>query len=662
MAKTLFEWDYSEYPGAKSYPHLFKPIELGNLYVPNRIKYAATEENLNGLDGLITDSGVEYMRQRARGVVGGLCFMQGVFMDEAGKGQGYVGQAAAWDDKFIPGLARIADAIHGEKAIAGFQLMDCGRVGAVEVESGHGPSTVPQRLRIFKPMYEMTNAEIKEMIQQHVDAARRGIEAGFDAMEISGIVGYLISNFISSYTNRRTDEYGGDIRGRMKAVVEIIQAVKAVCGPDIPVGIRLCSEELLDDVRGNTLEESMETYKMAEEAGADYISCTLGWQESIYPVISRDIPMGNWVHLAKRAKEHVKIPIQMAYRMFKPGLPNDKIGANELDFWEICRSMIADPLMPKKVLEGREEEVRHCVACNLCLARLFRDAPMTCYINPVCAHEANPEFADPAAAEEEKEIMIVGAGPAGLECAAIAARRGHEVHVYDKRDVIGGTLNEAKNAPYGDDELWTCIEYQQVMCEKAGVTFHLGTEVTAELIEEEMPDSVVLATGPVYSKIEGSGGDSAKLVNLLDVMTGKAEVGEKVIVWGNRKPGIGCALHLAKQGKKVTLVGKDKTAGFDVNPSFKWRYMIYMRQNGIVIYNDVDIEEVNDEGILLKSYDGYRWPVNCDTIVVSQREPNESLKKVVQSEGIELFVIGDALIPRNLSSAVHDGYRIGMRI
>jgi 2,4-dienoyl-CoA reductase (NADPH2) len=448
----------------------------------------------------------------------------------------------------------------------------------------------------------------------------------------------------------------------MKAVVEIIQGVKEVCGPDIPVGIRLCSEELLDDVRGNTIEESMESYKMAEEAGADYISCTLGWHESIYPVISRDIPMGNWVHLAKRAKENVKIPIQMAYRLFKPDLPNEKIGAGELDFWEICRSMIADPLMPKKVLEGREEEIRHCTACNLCLARLFRDAPMTCYINPVCAHEANSEFADPAPAEEEKEIMIVGAGPAGLECAYMAARRGHEVHVYDKRDVIGGTLNEARNSPYGDDELWTCIEYQKVMCEKAGVTFHLGTGVTAELIEDELPDSVVLATGPVYSKIEGSGDNSAKLVNLLDVMSGSVEVGEKVVVWGNRKPGIGCALHLAKQGKKVTLVGKDRTAGFDVNPSFKWRYMIYMRQNGIVAYNDVDIDEVTEEGIVVKSYDGYRWPVSCDTVVISQREPNESLKKVVQSEGIELFVIGDALIPRNLSSAVHDGYRIGMRI
>ncbi len=662
MAKLLYEWDYSEFPGAKKYPHLFKPIQIGNLMVPNRIKYAATEENLNGLDGFITDAGVAYMRERAKGVVGGLCFMQGVFMDEKRMGQGYVGQAAAWDDKFIPGLKRIADAIHEQKAVAGFQLMDCGRVGAVEVEHGHGPSTVPQRLRVFKPMYEMSKADIKEMIQQHIDAAKRGVEAGFDVMEISGIVGYLISNFISSYTNRRNDEYGGDIRGRMQAVVEIIQGVKEAIPSDMPLGIRLCSEELLDDVRGNTPEESMESYKISEEAGVDYISCTLGWQESIYPVISRDIPMGNWVYLAKRAKEHVNVPIQMAYRLFRPELPDEKIGAGELDIWEICRSMIADPLMPKKVLEGREEEIRHCVACNLCLARLFRDAPMTCYINPMCAHESNPEFMSPPKAEDEKEIMIVGAGPSGLECAYVAASRGHDVHVYDKRDEIGGTLNEAKNVPYGDDELWTCVEYQKVMCEKAGVTFHLGTEVTEALIEDEMPDSVVLATGPTYSGIQGSGADRDNVVNILDVMSGKAQVGEKVVVWGNRKPGIGLALHLAKQGKKVTLVGKDKSAGFDVNPSFKWRYMIYLRQNGVMAYNDCDIEEVDDNGIVVRSYDGYRWPIQCDTVVISDRAPNESLKKYVQSEGIELFVIGDALVPRNLSSAVHDGYRIGMRI
>lgn len=663
MAKVLFEWDYSSYPGAQKYPNLFKPIQIGNILVPNRIKYAATEENLNDLNGFITDAGTAYMRSRAEGVVGGLCFMQGVYMDEAGKGQGYVGQAAAWDDKFIPGLKRIADAIHGERAVAGFQLMDCGRVGAVEAPYGHGPSTVPQRLRIFKPMYEMSVAEIEEMVRQHADAARRGAEAGFDVMEISGIVGYLISNFISSYTNRRTDKYGGDIRGRMQAVVEIIQAVKEAVGPDIPVGIRLCAEELLDDVRGNTPEESMQSYVISEEAGIDYISVTAGWQESIVPVISRDVPMGSWLHLAKRAKEHVKVPIQMAYRLFVPELPDKAIADNELDIWEICRSMIADPLMPKKVLEDRQEEVRHCVACNLCLARLFRDAPMTCYINPLCAHEHDERFyPHPVPEDDKKEVMIVGAGPAGMECAYTAAQRGHEVHVYDKNDELGGSLLEASKAPYGDDELMTCVAYQKTMCEKYGVEFHLGEEVTGEMIEDAMPDTVVLATGPAYPAIPCSDPDDKRVVNVLDVLGGRAEVGEKIVIWGNRKPGIGAALHLAKQGKKVTIVGKEKSAGFDVNPSFKWRYMIYLRQNKVNAYNGCDIVEINDDGVLVRTYDGYHFPVACDTIILTDRAANENLKNVVQGEGIELFVVGDALVPRNLSSAVHDGYRIGIRI
>jgi len=662
MAKLLFEWDYSSYPGAQKYPHLFKPIQLGNLTIPNRIVYAATEDNLNTHDGFVTDVDVAYIRNRSRGVVGGLCFMQGVYLDEGRQGQGYVGQAACWDDKFVPGLKRLAEAIHDEKAVAGFQLMHCGRVGAVEVEYCQGPSPVPQRLRIFRPVEVMTREDIKQAIRQHVDAARRGLEAGFDVMEISGIVGYLISNFVSAYTNRRTDEYGGDIRGRMQFVVEVIQAVKEVCGNDVPVGIRLCAEELLDDVRGNTPEESMESYKIAEEAGVDYFSVTAGWQESIVPVISRDVPMGNWLHLAKRAKENVKVPIQMAYRLFTPDMPNNAIEKGELDMWQMCRPMIADPLMPKKVLEGREEDVRHCVACNLCLARLFRDAPMTCYINPLCAHEHIPEYADPPPAEEQKNVMIVGAGPAGLECAYMAARRGHEVHIYDKRDEVGGTILEASRAPYGDDELMTCVRYQKEQCEKAGVNFHLGTKVTDELIGEELPDSVVLATGPVYSKKDIAGFEAEKVVNVLDVLRGDAQVGENVVVWGNRKPGIGVALFLAKQGKKVTIVGSEKSAGFDINPSFKWRYMIYLRQNGVKAYNDCDIEEIGEGQIVVKTYDGYRLPVKCDTIVVTERKANESLKNVVQGEGIELFVIGDALVPRNLSSAVHDGYRIGIRI
>jgi len=326
------------------------------------------------------------------------------------------------------------------------------------------------------------------------------------------------------------------------------------------------------------------------------------------------------------------------------------------------RPMIADPLLPKKVLEGREQDIRWCVACNLCLARLFRDAPMTCYINPLCAHEHDPRYTNPPPADPKKNIMVVGAGPAGLEFAYMAAQRGHEVHVYDKRKELGGTILEASRAPYGDDELMTCIRYQKVQCEKAGVQFHLGTEVTEEMIKDELPDSVVLATGPVYPKSKAPGFDTANVVNVLDVLRGDAKVGENVVVWGNRKPGIGVALSLAKQGKKVTLVGKEKSAGFDINPSFKWRYMIFLRQNGIKAYNDCEMDEVKPGEIIVKTYDGYRYPVKCDTIVVTERVPNENLKNVVQAEGIELFVIGDALVPRNMSSAVHDGFHIGVRI
>ena len=298
-------WDYSQYPGAKKYPHLFKPIKMGTMTIPNRIKYAATEDNLNSPEGFITDAGLEYMRLRARGVAGGLCTMQGVYMDEKGEGRGYVGMAGAWDDKFVPGLEKMAEAIKDEDCISNIQLMHCGRVGGVEIPYCVGPSLIPQRLRVFKPVKEMTKEDIKLCIKQHCEAAERGVRAGFDVMEISGIVGYLISNFLSNYTNRRTDEYGGDIEGRCTFMVETLEAVRDVIGKDMPLIIRICAEELLDDVGGNKPEECMVSYKLAEKAGADSISVTQGWQESSVPVISRDIPQGSWLYNAERAKKAV---------------------------------------------------------------------------------------------------------------------------------------------------------------------------------------------------------------------------------------------------------------------------------------------------------------------------------------------------------------------
>lgn len=661
MTRQIFEWDYSKYPGAKKYPHVFSPIQIGSLIIPNRVKYAATEDNLNSHDGFVTDEDVAYIRARAKGVAGGICTMQGVYMDERRYGQGYIGQAAAWDDKFIPGLKRLADAIHEERAVANYQLMHCGRVGGVETPVCEGPSAIPQRLRIFKPVHEMSKKEIQDSIDQHRAAARRGVEAGFDIIEISGIVGYLISNFISSYTNRRTDEYGGDVYGRAKFMTDIIKACREEIGPDVPLLIRICAWELLDDVGGNTQEESMIIYKLAEEAGVDSISVTAGWQESIVPVISRDVNFGSWLYLAERAKQHVKVPVSMAYRLFHADMADRAIAEGKIDYWENCRPQIADPLMPLKYLEGREEDIRWCVACNVCLARLFRDAPMTCYINPTCAHENDPSYY-PQPAATKKEIMVVGAGPAGLEAAWVAAERGHEVHVYDKRDKLGGTIIDAGLAPYNDDELYRIIEFHKAQCEKRGVKFHLGEEVTAEVIEDEMPDAVILATGALMRKPTFFGSDRDNIITLQEALYETKPIGEHVVVWGNKKPAIGTALALAKRGKKVTLVGKERTVGKDINPSFRWRYNIFLRQNGVVSYNDCDIEQVLDGQAILITYDGHRVPVKCDTVVIGERDPNPALKDVCQENSIEVYQIGDAVVPRGLSGAVHDGYKTGLRI
>ena len=287
------------------------------------------------------------------------------------------------------------------------------------------PSIVPQKLSYFKPPREITSGEIKQAIRDHVDAARRARAAGFDMIELSGIVGYLLSTFISRYTNKRSDEYGGDLTQRCRLMVEVIEAVKAEVG-DMPVGIRLCGHELLDDRGGNTFEESVESFKIAEQAGADYLSVTIGWHESSQSVITRDVPMGHWLYIAEAVKKAVNVPVMMAFRQFLPHIPEKAISQGQIDFVEMCRPMIADPEFPNKVQEGREKEIIPCIACNVCFSRLYYHQPIMCSVRPSLGHEGDKTWGyygfEPS--KKKKNISIVGAGPAGLQCAVVAAAEG----------------------------------------------------------------------------------------------------------------------------------------------------------------------------------------------------------------------------------------------
>jgi 2,4-dienoyl-CoA reductase (NADPH2) len=648
-------------PGTKKYPHIFSPIKIGKIEIKNRIKYASTETNFNYRDGYVSDKEVGYMEAQARGGAG-IVTSQGAFTEPTGEGKGYVGMMAIWDDKFIPGLKKIADVIKKHDAVACLQLMHCGRVGGIELPYTAGPSNVPQKLPIFRPPKEMTKEEVHQCIQEHIDGAVRAVQAGFQIIEVSGIVGYLISNFISSYTNKRTDEYGGDIHGRSRFMKEIIEGIRKAIPSDAAIGIRLCGEELLDDRGGNKPEESLESIKIAEKAGCDYLSVTAGWQESPVSVISRDVPMGNWLYIADRMKKNIKIPVSMAYRLFVPEIPEKAMADGKLDLWEMCRPMIADPFLPKKIMEDRQQDIIPCIACNVCLARLFRDTELCCTVRPSLGHETEVEwgFYGFQKSKTKKKVIVIGSGIAGLQAAAIAAEKGHDVIVYEKNDHVGGQFSAAAHGPLGDNEFQRMVDYLKAQCDKHGAKIVLKTTVTKELLEKEKADSVIIATGATPDQsIPGS--DKPHVVSLFDVLEGKVKLGEKVVIVGGSGAAISTALYIMDKGKHtVSIVDKPKKFGTDVNPSYIWRYMKKMKEGGVAQVTQSLVKEIRDKEVVVEGPDKKETTIPADSVVLANLVSDKAVGYGKYAK--EVYMIGDCIQVRRGTAAIRDGYKMGMRV
>jgi 2,4-dienoyl-CoA reductase (NADPH2) len=648
-------------PGIKKYPHIFSPIKIGKLEIKNRIKYASTETNFNYRDGYVSDKEVGYMEAQARGGAG-IVTAQGASTEPRGEGKGYVGMQAVWDDKFIPGLKKTADVIRKHDAVACLQLMHCGRVGGIELPYTAGPSDVPQKLPIFRPPREMTKEEVQQCIQEHIDGGVRAAEAGFQIVEVSGIVGYLISNFISSYTNKRTDEYGGDIQGRCRFMREIIEGLRKALPPDVAIGIRLCGEELLDDRGGNKPEESLESVKIAEMAGCDYLSVTAGWQESPVSVISRDVPMGNWLYIAERMKKNIKIPVSMAYRLFVPEIPEKAIAEGRLDLWEMCRAMIADPFLPRKIMEDRQQDIIPCIACNVCLARLFRDTELCCTVRPSLGHETEPQwgFYGFQKAKVKKKVIVVGSGIAGLQAAVIAAEKGHEVTVYEKNDHVGGQFSAAARGPLGDSELQRMVDYLEAQCVRHGAKVVLNTTVTREFLDNEKADSVIIATGAAPDK-SVPGSDKPHVVSLFDVFEGKAKLGRNVVILGGMGAAIATALSIMDKGKHtVSMVDKPKKFGTDVNPSYTWRYMKKLKEGGVAQVVQSTVKEIRDKEVAVEGPDKKEVVIPADSVVLANLVPDRTIGYGKYAK--DVYMIGDCVLVRRGTAAIRDGYKTGMRV
>ena len=648
-------------PGREKYPHLFEPAKLGCFTVPNRIKYAACSvSNFNNHDGSMTER--EFARMQVVASTGaGIITNQGAYPDAKGEGKAYYRQLAIHDDKYIPQYKRIADLIHENGAIAIQQILHAGRYGGIDLDYCIQSSDVPQTLKHFRSPRMMSKEEIKQCIEDHVQATRRSLEAGFDGIEVTSFMGYLLSNFLSKFTNTRTDEYGGSPTNRGRFMCELIQAMKKKLGSK-PMIIRLNGLELMDEYGGSSFDECISFMKMAEDAGVDCISIVIGWHESRKGALGRDIATEEWLYVSEHAKEAVSIPVAFGPRFGDPLLAEKALSEGKLDFWEVCRPMLADPELIHKVEEDRIEEIKPCMGGLVCLARMFRNLPYICTINPHLGHEVEPSY-EIMPAPVKKKVMVIGGGPAGLECAVTAAKRGHKVTIYEKEDHLGGQMIYAAKEPSGSNKFLDLINFYEVMINKLDISVEMNTEVTARMSQKIEPDVAVIASGAELAPSPFPTGSGVNLVSAYDVISDNVELGDEVLVIMGERLGLVAAECAASRGSRVKVIETAKRIGQDVAPTFKWRHAAWLREMNIEIFAGVKILSVEKNRVTFLDKNNIEKELNADTLVLGgPRKSRNSLVSEMDYSVDELYTIGDAVLPRSLSNAVHEGYKIGVRI
>ncbi len=639
----------------------FRPGKIGTLELKNRLIVPAMVTNTCTADGYPTERYMQYHEEKAKGGWGLIITEDYAVTPTAG---GFRDLAGLWEDEQIPAHTAFVERIHKLGGKICCQLYHAGRQtnSKVNGEQCMAPSPYKDPPSFENPR-EMNEDDIETVQQAFADAAVRAKKCGFDAVEIHGAHGYLINQFNSPFSNKRADEYGGSTWNRTRFGREVIERVRKAVGDDFPILFKLTTNEYVQG--GLVIDEGRELARIYSEEPIDAVTITQGVNATEWAVIAPGhiAPLG-FIQNVKACREVVKnIPVIAVGRIINFDLAHNVISDGTCDFVAMGRASLADPLAPKKYMEGREDEILTCIGCvQGCLGNLRKNIPIQCLVNPRTVKEYKCDLSV-LPEEKRKNVVVVGGGVSGCEAAVAAAMKGHHVTVYEKQDHLGGQWKLA-SVPSAKQDFTTLLQWQQVQFRKYGVKTVLNTEYTAETAKAEKPDVIILASGSTEKTLPFDGLDGEHVYKAQEILSGRKNTsGNNVVVIGGGSVGVETAAHLAQDFKKVTIL--EVREGISLDGEFSNNYFMFrlLDEKKVDSFCNAYYQNWENGTVTFKQRDEIHKIYDVTDIVLSVGSAsNNSLKEEFEALGIETKVIGDALNVKPGLKNIEESFWLGLSL